>query len=241
MTAGPDRRDLLISEDLMLLLLPESGKIPEITPGLESALTGALLVDLAEAGFIDILPGSDPASPFVRPAEVPRPTDPMFVNAIALLGQKERPLSSALPILLPRLDDVLLVRLGNHGILHHRSSRFLGLFPTSSWQVLDPAPEERLRAEIGAVLDGGESVDVRTGTIIALLHGAEAARQISPPLTWDDKVAQQVAMAAWASAPIRDILEAATASAKHTTETASAISDSATGARVARASTWPDT
>ncbi|RAF64485.1 hypothetical protein DN546_34315, partial [Burkholderia multivorans] len=61
MTAGPDRRDLLISEDLMLLLLPESGKIPEITPGLESALTGALLVDLAEAGFIDILPGSDPA------------------------------------------------------------------------------------------------------------------------------------------------------------------------------------
>ena len=230
MTAGPDRRDLLISEDLMLLLLPESGKIPEITPGLESALTGALLVDLAEAGFIDILPGSDPASPFVRPAAVPRPTDPMFVNAIALLGQKERPLSSALPILLPRLDDVLLVRLGNHG-----------LFPTSSWQVLDPAPEERLRAEIGAVLDGGESVDVRTGTIIALLHGAEAARQISPPLTWDDKVAQQVAMAAWASAPIRDILEAATASAKHTTETASAISDSATGARVARASTWPDT
>ena len=35
MTAGPDRRDLLISEDLMLLLLPESGTIPEITPGLE--------------------------------------------------------------------------------------------------------------------------------------------------------------------------------------------------------------
>lgn len=240
MTAGPDRRKLLISEDLMLLLLPESGKVPEITPGLESALTGALLVDLAEAGFIDILPGSDPATPFVRPTEVPRPTDPMFVNAIALLGQKERPLSSALPILLPRLDDVLLVRLGNHGILEHRSSRFLGLFPTSSWKVLDPAPEDLLRTEIGAVLDGGESIDVRTGTIIALLHGAEAAGQVSPPLTWDDKVAQQVAMGAWASTPVRDILEVATASARHTSAPASATSDSATGARVARASAGPD-
>ncbi|NNV09119.1 hypothetical protein ETC03_23440, partial [Geobacillus sp. MMMUD3] len=100
-----------------------SGDSVEDAPEYDFVIVGAgagggpLAANLAEAGFIDILPGSDPASPFVRPAEVPRPTDPMFVNAIALLGQKERPLSSALPILLPRLDDVLLVRLGNHGVL----------------------------------------------------------------------------------------------------------------------------
>lgn len=235
------RRDLLISEDLMLLLLPESGKVPTITPGLESALTGALLVDLAEAGFIDILPGPDPSSPFIRPAEVPRPTDPMFVNAIALLGQKERPLASALPILLPRLDDVLLVRIGNHGILDHHRSRFLGLFPTSSWEVVDPGPEEQLRAALTPVLDGGAQPDVRTGTIIALLHAAEATDRISPPLTWDGRVAQQVAMAAWASEPVRDIVEAAAASARHTSTASTASArDRATGARVARASAGPD-
>ena len=163
----------------------------------------------------------------------------MFVNAIALLGQKERPLASALPILLPRLDDVLLVRLGNHGILDHHRSRFLGLFPTSSWEVVDPGPEERLRAALTAVLDGGAQPDVRTETIIALLHAAEAADEVSPPLTWDAQVAQQVAMAAWASEPVRDIVEAAAASARHTSRTASAR-DRATGARVARASAGPD-
>lgn len=217
MTAESPLPDLLVSEDLMLLLLPPSGQIPELSPALECVLTGGLLVDMIEAGFIEVLPGEKPHAPLIRATEVPRPHDPMFVNVIALLGQDARPLADVLPVLLPRLDDVLLVRLANHGILTQHTAKFLFIIPTMSWRVVDPEPEEHLCESLAAVMEGRVRPDVRTGSIIALLSAAGVLPKLSASLPWNSAIAghvQQIAMAGWATPSVKAVLDTAEVTAR---------------------------
>ena len=102
----------------------------------------------------------------------------------------------------PRLDDVLLVRLANHGILTQHTAKFLFIIPTMSWRVVDPEPEEHLCESLAAVMEGRVRPDARTGSIIALLSAAGVLPKLSASLPWNSAIAghvQQIAMAGWAT------------------------------------------
>jgi hypothetical protein len=219
----------LIAEDLLLLLLDDHSGKPQ-TQQLDIALGGAVLVELALEGMVEVHDASSLwRSAKVWPVEGARPDDPLLSAAYATVGEKERTAQSLVERLGKGLADTLCGRLSDRGILERRDDKVLGLFPRTRWPARDSSQEDSLRRAVTTVLVEGNEPDPRTGALVALLHAVDRAHKTVPHDGVGDrevkKRAKEVAEGQWAAKAVRDAINAATAgtAAAMTAVTAGAI------------------
>lgn len=205
----------LIAEDLLLLLLDDESGKPQ-TQQLQIALGGAVLVELAVEGMVEIVKAESLwRSAKVHPVEGARPADPLLLSAWETIREKERSAQGLVEKLGKGLSDTLCTRLSERGLLERRDDKLLGLFPRTRWPAGDTSYEEALRRALAVVLVDGGQPDPRTGALIALLHAVDRAPQTVPHAGVSDRQvkqrAKEIAEGQWAVTAVKDAISAATA------------------------------
>lgn len=207
---------MLIAEDVLLLLLDdESGSVVG-TSYTATVLGGAVLIELAMSGAVDVEEKSSVwraakvrANPHVVPA------DDVLRRAAEVVGQKERSAQDLVDRLGKGLKDQLADRLVQRGILERRQDRVLGVFPRTRWPSVDSTHEEAVRRELTRTLVQGADPDPRTAAIVALLSAIDRAHKVvdREGLSRSEvrKRAKTIAEGEWAAKAVRDAISAATA------------------------------
>lgn len=196
---------LLIAEEVMLLVLPDNGKLGIEFSNAEYPLTGALLVELAMRGLIDIRSEDGSDTKHVRTADAASATDPLLADALAHLGEDEHEVSTLIGRLVPKIQDTVLERLADRGIIEREETKFLWVFPTTHWPEKNARPEAELRERVSEVLLGRAEPDERIGSIIALLSASQLIKHLRPPLPWDktiEKRVKDIEKGTWSSAAV---------------------------------------
>jgi Golgi phosphoprotein 3 GPP34 len=171
-TAAPD--DLLLAEELLLLALHDE-KGHDTTRGADGALAGALLLDLAAGGWLELADGRlVPAAP---PPAGPPPAG-VLADALAAVEAERRPRKAEhwvrkLPGKLRPIKARVAARLVERGVLSEERRKVLGLVPRDVYPTTDPEPERTLREQLRAELTGAAEVSSRTALLVPLLraHG----------------------------------------------------------------------
>ncbi|PPK90896.1 Golgi phosphoprotein 3 GPP34 [Kineococcus xinjiangensis] len=177
-TAAQPRR---LAEDLLLLLLdPAGGRPLTDSTRLDLALAGAVLVELAEGGRVDVA-GADAGWLYrgsLLALEGPASGDEVLDGAWRLVRGKPglRP-ASALNRLQRRLRPRLLERMAARGEVVARTELVLGLIPRTRW-VPDAAVRATLHARLSAVLVGAEPGSGRSGALLSLLHSVSLVPKV---------------------------------------------------------------
>jgi Golgi phosphoprotein 3 GPP34 len=206
----------LIAEDLLLLLLDDQSGKPK-TQQLDIALGGAVLVELAVEGMVEVAEATSVwRSAKVWPVEGARPGDPVLAAAWATVGEKERTAQSLVERLGKGLSARLCGRLAERGILERRDDKVLGVFPRTRWPARDSSSHEgAVRRALATVLVQGQEPDPRTGALVALLHAVDRTHKTVPHEGLADrevkKRAKEVADGQWAAKAVKDAISAATA------------------------------
>ncbi len=169
----------LIAEDLLLLLLDdESGKLSSTT-SLDAGLGGAVLVELALSGCVEVVEGTGLwARAKVRPVPGALPPDDVLRDSLAVVAEQERTAADLVERLGRKRRDPLLERLERAGILERREDKLFGLFPRRRWPALDSSREADVRRQIGDALLRGVRPDDRTAALISLLSALEIAHKV---------------------------------------------------------------
>lgn len=183
---------MLIAEAVLLLALDDDkGTLDSgVWMQIDSTIGGALLLDLALRGRVDITgaaePGLSPKADSVKAGRVvirnAAPTGDSDLDAalerLAKVDGKKP--DAAVPVAAKGARDALIQRLVAAGVLSESKRKVLGLFPKTSWPAADDGPEAELRTRISAVLDEGEQPDQFTGCVIVLLQSAQILSVVFP-------------------------------------------------------------
>lgn len=199
---------LRFAEEIMLLLLDDGdGTFVELPKhSLELALAGAVLMDLALEGRID----TDPQRLFVVNTE---PVDDDLLaptlNRIAhsLVTYDARHWIRELASQADEIRERSLARLIERGILREEQGRFMWVFRTRRYPVIDDQQVQEVRLRIMAMLRSDEIPDARDTLITALadvcgifgsLLSAEELKALTPRIRQVGKldlIAREVAAA----------------------------------------------
>jgi hypothetical protein len=205
----------LIAEDLLLLLLDDESGKPQ-TQQLQVALGGAVLVELALEGMVEVAGATSMwRSAKVRPVAGAAPDDPVLASALRTAGEKDRSAQGLVERLGKGLSGTLCGRLAERGILERREDKVLGLIPRTRWPARDSSHEEAVRRALTTVLVDGHEPEPRIGALVALLHAVDRAHKSVPHDGLGDrevkKRAKQVADGQWAAKAVKDAVAAVTA------------------------------
>ena len=208
--------DTLIAQDLLLLLLEdESGKLTN-TGHLDIGIGGAMLVELALAGSVEV--GERPgrwAKAKVRATGTDPGPDPVLQEALAQVAEKERDAESLVGRLGKKRREELLTRLVELGVLRREDGTVLGLFPRTRWPAADGAHESEVRRRLSDVLVAGTTPDERTAALVALLSALDLAHKVIDreglPAREVKARAKEIADGDWAAKAVKDAVQAAQA------------------------------
>ncbi|WP_127480239.1 GOLPH3/VPS74 family protein [Nocardioides pantholopis] len=215
----------LIAEDLLLLFLDDdSGATNTVVP-IPTVLGGAILIELAVAGAVEVPERTSVwKTAKVRPVPGARVEDPLLVEALATVAEKERTAQDLVGKLGRGTRERLAARLVERGILEHRKDRVLGLFPRTRWPVVDSRHEDEVRRALTDVLVLDAEPDPRTGALVALLAATDRAHKVvdrgNRSAREVRKRAKTISEGAWAAKAVRDALSASTAAITAATTTA---------------------
>jgi len=205
----------VIAEDLLLLLLEDdSGKLTNTTY-VDMGIGGALLVELALAGSVEVVKGSGMwARSKVIPTG-PAPSDPVLVEALGTVSEQERTAQDLVARLGKKRRDPLLERLESKGILERREDKALGLFPRTRWPAVESSHEADVRRQLGDALVRGVQPGERIAALIALLSALGLAHKVvdreGRSAGEVKKRAKAIAEGDWAAKAVRDAVAAAQA------------------------------
>jgi hypothetical protein len=205
----------LLAEDLLLLLLDDAKGTISSTSYPQTVLGGALLLELALDGAVEVREEGTWRQAKVHPTGAPARDEPLLVEALATIGEKPRTAQD----LVNRLGKGLAGRLGDNlarrGILERRDQKILGLFPRTLWPTVDSAHEEGVRRRLGDVLVRGLTPDQRTAALVALLHAVGRAHKVVPlegvSAGTVKARAKEISEGAWAAEAVKGAIVAATA------------------------------
>jgi len=222
--------DNLIAEDLLLLLLDdESGKISNSTfASIETAVGGAILVELSLRGAIEVTEKEFFRQPKVVAADEESSLPPMLADSLGDITEKERTAMALVTRLGKGRKQPLLDRLVDKGMLRCEQDKILGLFPRTRWPAEDSSHEAEIRRKITQALIAGNTVDERTAALISLLSAlglvsnvvkvdALSGREVR-------KQAKAIADGNWASKAVRDAVIASQAAVTAAISSAAVVS-----------------
>jgi hypothetical protein len=206
--------ETLIAEDLLLLLLDdEKGTMTTSYP--QTALGGAVLIELALTGAVEV----EEKTTVWRSTKVhvtgQVPADDLLRSAYDVVAEKQRSAQDLVERLGKGTRDRLAERLVARGVLEERQDRVLGLFPRTRWPAADTSHEEAVRRALTAALIQGLTPDEHTGALVALLGAIDKAHKVVDhrglPAKEVRKRAKQIGEGAWAAKAVRDAISASTA------------------------------
>jgi hypothetical protein len=203
---------VLIAEDLLLLLADEAGTLGERSR-LSLGLAGALVLELTLSGRVDL--AAEPPPERLVTVDASPTGDDVLDEALAVIGETEqrRP-SQALRLLGDRLQDQLLARLVERGLLRQADTAVLGMLPRADWPTQDLTHERELCAAVEDTLIRDAAPQPASGALIALLaaldrvHVALAPGQFGMTVAQIAERARAVTPDRWAPPPLRSALEA---------------------------------
>ncbi|QWF84658.1 GOLPH3/VPS74 family protein [Amycolatopsis sp. CA-230715] len=204
---------MLLAHDLLLLLLDdESGKLSPSMSAPDKALAGAVLIELALNGAIDVGGEQDTVKPGrIKVLDGKVPAHPVLRSAAEIVRANEgRKPDQVLGPISRGLREELAEELVRDGILRRQEKRVLGLFPVERLPAADSAHEDALRADLVAVLTEERRPDERTGPLISLLSAMNAVTRVLavPDARAAKRVAKEIAKGDWAAAAVRRAVEA---------------------------------
>jgi hypothetical protein len=232
----------LVVEDLLLLLLDDQrGTLSVgVDPGL--AMGGALLMDLARAGLVQLSPRAGLlSSPTVTVTPDAETSDPLLRAAAATVAAKPRN-AMVMVRTLAKVDgestrDLVAARLVERGVLERRGGRVLGLFPRTEWPTTDAAHEAALRAGLREVLILDRDPTSHQAAVISILQALNQLRVVAKDETRSlrdvTKRAKAIREANLASDAVEATLQAAVQAAE--AATIAAVSAAVSAAVVATA------
>jgi hypothetical protein len=203
---------VLIAEDLLQLLVDEAGTVGERSL-LSIGLSGALVLELTLSGRVDLAVEPPPERLVV--VDTSPAGDEVLDEALAVIAatERQRP-SEALRLLGERLQDRLLARLVERGLLRQADSAVLGMLPRASWPTQDLTHERELCASVVDTLIRDTAPEPVPGALIGLLaaldrvHVALSPGQFGLTVGQLAKRARAVTPDRWAPRPLRSALEA---------------------------------
>lgn len=193
----------MLAEDLMLLLLDETdGRVLAGSTEVENALAGAVLLDLVNGGHVGFGPDGRKLQALSQSG------DPFLDHALSRLDKPSKP-QRAVERLRRNVRNDVMQRLAYRGVLRLEKKKVLGLFPTTSWVIMDPGSGARVRNEVGAVLQGRAEPDARTGALISLVYAVKAVHKV---VEGDRRQlnarAKAISEGNWAGAAVKGAVEA---------------------------------
>ncbi|NYI43118.1 hypothetical protein BJ993_000198 [Nocardioides aromaticivorans] len=220
-----------VASDLVLVTIdPVTGRSLLGSSETDPVLGGALLVDLVLAERADVR--GAPRKARVR-LVTGRPLDSLpHDRALARLRPGRDPRASAL---VPRLGKgaraLVLEQLVAEEALAPRRARVLGVFPTTRYDVVDPARRERLVASVRAVLAGQVPPDDVTGPLVGLLQAGGVVKRLVPAPERRAAVrrAKEIAKGDWAGSAARAAVVAASSAASAAVSAAVVVAASGDG------------
>lgn len=197
-----------LAEEFLLLAYADDGT--RLTNGthLDNGLGGAVLLELALAGRVDIAdkkvivldphPTGDPLldAAAARIAEEPKPRKPG--HWVSKFAKDTRPL--------------VLDKLVADGVLITRTDKVLGLFPRKKFPAaygVEPPAEANARQRMWAAVAGSGAVDPRTGALCALVAATDLDRKVFADLDRKQVKArlQEIGEGAWAAQAVKKTIE----------------------------------
>ncbi|MEO6880215.1 MAG: GPP34 family phosphoprotein [Mycobacteriaceae bacterium] len=191
---------LSLAEQLTLVAVDDtSGAVRG--DNLDLGLSGALLVQLALAGRIDVVDSSVVVTD-------PTPTgDPLPDEALARIGaDKPRKPDYWVSHLQKGVRQQVLDRLVDAGVLERHDSKVLGLFPRHRYPERNAGPETAVRARLDDAVLHGQAPDETTSALVGLLHavGLRAAAFPGAERKPTEARMKLIAEGSWASKAVRD-------------------------------------
>jgi len=172
---------MLVAEDLLLLLTEDaSGKFAVDRTGMDLALAGACVLELAEQGRVGVAASGEDVRRGRLVVRDPTPTgnavlDLALQRCVERSGKKPQ---DVLPKIAKGLRAGLLDGLAEKGILRQEKGRVLGLFPTTRWPATDSRHEGEVRVGLQNALVHGTTPDPRSASLAALLSALNAAHKV---------------------------------------------------------------
>ncbi|MBA0124863.1 GPP34 family phosphoprotein [Haloechinothrix sp. YIM 98757] len=206
---------MLLAEELLLLAYDgESGRQRGFM-NLEYLLAGAVLVDLARHGCVDITEkGTKKRSTRLRVHADAAPTgdavlDTAHRKAVKYDGRVPR---DAVAGLHRKLARTVRAALTERGVLREEKRAVAGIIPVRRWPAEEPHHEHAIRQRLHEVLVTGADPDERTAALIALLSaGGMISRVVDKQHRKAAKRrAGEIAEGDWASEAVRAALAAIT-------------------------------
>ena len=166
---------LLIAEELLLVAYREDGTAHGKGSELDLALGGALLVELALAGNVELTD-----SDVVASGQRPVPTEPELAAALTAIATKPRRPKAWVQRLAKGVRRRLLDDLVARGVLTEREYRRLGVFAARAYPAADPAPRQEIEGRLRAAVVDGELPDERTAALASMIAAAGLERRVFP-------------------------------------------------------------
>ncbi|WP_460865191.1 GOLPH3/VPS74 family protein [Rhodococcus aerolatus] len=175
----------------------ESGRAH--TSHLDLGLAGAVLVELALSGRVDV----DDDRVVVLDDS---PTGDALLDAALVRIAEDKPRKPAdwVSRLQKGLRDDVLARLVEAGVLDHETSKTLGMFTRHRWREVDPEPEQQVRARLETVVLHGTEPDQRTAALVGLVAAVDLRQAVFPlaPRKPTETRMGEVAEGEWAPAAV---------------------------------------
>lgn len=217
----------LIAEDLLLLLLDDTKGTLAASDKVQPLLGGALLLELALAGRVEVTEGTSRWASAKVAVTGPPLGEPLLDEAMARVAEKPRSAQDLVGRLGKGTRERLLDRLVARGLVERRDGKVLGLFPHTTWPARDARHEESVRALLQGALVHGLTPDARTSALIALLAAIDHAHKVVDrgdlPARTVKARAREVADGAWAAQAVKDAVMAAQAAVAAAVTTSVAV------------------
>lgn len=183
-TAAAPSAGLMLPEAVMLLLFdPRSGTIAGEGQSLMYTLGGAVLVELAVRGHVEL----DDKKRRVRAAG-PGPEDSLLRAAWERVPKVATGIRGLVIDIGTRSRESTLKRLVARGDIRQEPYRLLGIFPTRALKGGDTGTRDELLVPVRTALVGGTTPDARTATLIALLSASKNLPAMHADIPWSGEV-----------------------------------------------------
>lgn len=231
MTDDPQVEDVLVVEDLMLLLMDDSSGAIAGAGTLHYTLGGAVLMDLALRGAVELEKGSGLlGGDKVRAVPDAVPEDPLLRAAHEKVSVKTRAVLSAVLDVGGDLRRPVLERLAERGLVREEKRKMLGFIPTTRMPIADGRHEEALRERVRAALQDGAEVDAHTAAVIGLVSASGTLPSLHPNPRWSGEVytrGKEFEQGHWGSAAVATAVTATAAAVAASTAIAVASATNA--------------
>lgn len=172
---------------LLLMFDPRTGAIAGEGQPLMYTLGGAMLLELADGGHIDIQPGRRLGGRTVQ-AIGPGPEDPLLRDAWDQIARRPADARVLVMTLGPVLREQVIDRLVQRGDLRRTPYRMFGLIPSHRLDLGGTGIRDRLLAPVRAALIDGAEPDARTAALAALLAAGNSLPAMNADIPWSGDV-----------------------------------------------------